>query len=64
MPTTKYDIEKFNTRNDFGLCKMKMKATLIQQDVEKALLPNKDLPKNVTKKERQEFQREAYNSII
>ena len=51
MSTTKYDIEKFNGRNDFELWKMNMKAILIQQGVEKALLPDKDLPKSVTEKE-------------
>ena len=64
MSTTKYDIEKFNGRNDFGLWKMKIEAILIQQGVEKALLPDKDLLESVTEKEMQEFQWKAYNSII
>ena len=64
MLTTKYDIEKFNGINDFGLWKMKMEAILIQQGIEKALLLDKDLLESVTEKERQEFQRKAYNSNI
>ena len=50
MLTTKYDIEKFNGRNDFRLWKMKMESILIQQGVEKALLLDKDLPESVTEK--------------
>ena len=64
MLTTKYDIEKFNGRNDFRLWKMKMESILIQQGVEKALLLDKDLPESVTEKWMQEFQRKAYGSII
>ena len=64
MSTTKYDIEKFNGKNDFGLWKMKMEAILIQQGNEKALLLDKDLPESVTENEMQEFQRKAYSSII
>ena len=52
------------SRNDFGLWKMKMEAILIQYGVEKALLPDKDLPESMTEKEMQEFQRNAYSSII
>ena len=43
---------------------MKIEAILIQQGVEKALLPDKDLLESVTEKEMQEFQWKAYNSII
>ena len=64
MSATKYDIEKFNGKNDFGLWKMKMEAILIQQGNEKALLLDKDLPESVTENEMQEFQRKAYSSII
>ena len=49
MSTTKYDIENFNGRNDFGLWKMKMEAILIQQGI--TLLSDKDLPESVTEKE-------------
>ena len=35
---------------------MKIEAILIQQGVEKALLPDKDLLESVTEKEMQEFQ--------
>ena len=43
---------------------MKIEAILIQQGVEKALLPDKDLLESVTEKEMQEFQWKTYNSII
>ncbi|KAL6332008.1 hypothetical protein AAG906_020364 [Vitis piasezkii] len=62
MSTTKYDIENFNGRNDFGLWKMKMEAILIQQGI--TLLSDKDLLESMIEKERQEVQRKAYNSII
>ncbi|CBI17807.3 unnamed protein product, partial [Vitis vinifera] len=62
MSTTKYDIENFNGRNDFGLWKMKMEAILIQQGI--TLLSDKVLPESMIEKERQEVQRKAYSSII
>ena len=62
MSTTKYDIENFNGRNDFGLWKMKMEAILIQQGI--TLLSDKDLLESMIEKERQEVQRKAYSSII
>ena len=62
MSTTKYDIENFNGRNDFGLWKMKMEAILIQQGI--TLLSDKDLLESMIEKERQEVQRKAYSLII
>lgn len=40
MGSMKYDIEKFNGRNDFGLWRIKMRAILIQQGLIDALNKN------------------------
>lgn len=37
MGSMKYDIEKFNGNNDFGLWRIKMRAILIQQGLMDAL---------------------------
>ena len=37
METTKYDLEKFNGKNDFGLWRLKIRASLVQQGLEDAL---------------------------
>ena len=44
MGTTKFDVEKFIGRNDFGLWRLKMKALLVQQGLQDALLREKNLP--------------------
>lgn len=37
MVTTKFNLEKFYGRNDFGLWRMKMKALLVHQGLVKAI---------------------------
>lgn len=37
MGTTKFDVEKFTGDNDFGLWRIKMRALLVQQDLQEAL---------------------------
>ncbi|PON44658.1 hypothetical protein PanWU01x14_265380, partial [Parasponia andersonii] len=71
MNSSKFDIEKFTGKNDFGLWKMKMEAVLIQQGLEQALLSEKDLLVPTGDKEKEEFikkmesiQSKAYSSII
>jgi len=55
MSSTKYDIEKFMSKNDFGLQRMKMRALLAQQGLEDALEGEKKLPTTLLDKRRRIF---------
>lgn len=61
---TKYNIKKFNGKNDFHLWKMKMEAIMIQQGADKALVPLNELPSTMTEKEWAKMQTKAYSLII
>ena len=55
MSSTKFDIKKFTGKSDFGLWRIKMKALLVHQGVQDALLGEKALPNNLSKKEKQDI---------
>lgn len=44
MGTTRFDIEKFTEKADFGLWKLKMRALLMQQRLSDALKKKEELP--------------------
>ena len=50
MSSTKFDIEKFTGNIDFGLWRIKMKALLVDQGVQDALLGEEALFNNLSKK--------------
>ena len=69
--SARYDIEKFDRSNDFGLLKIKMRALLRNLGLEEALEAEKKLPENATKeqkkdfsKHRKEINKRAYNTLI
>ena len=63
MGNTKFDLEKFTGKNDFGLWKMKMRALLVQQGIHDALL-GEDNFKEKTDKEKIEMVEKAHSAII
>jgi hypothetical protein len=50
---TKFDIEKFDGRNDFNLWRVRMKALLVQQWLSKALRGKHALPKSLSEDEKE-----------
>ncbi|RVW58895.1 Retrovirus-related Pol polyprotein from transposon TNT 1-94 [Vitis vinifera] len=51
MGTAKFDVEKFTGKNDFGLWRLKMRALLVQQGLQDALLGEKNLPSDIVLRE-------------
>ena len=52
MFLTKFDIETFTGKSDFGLWRIKMKTLLVHQGVQDALLGQEALLNNLSKKEK------------
>ena len=66
----RYDIEKFDGSNDFGLWRIKMKALMGNLGLKKALVPQKPFPDTVTAEQRlevnnrrQEICEKAFNTL-
>ena len=49
-PVARYDIEKFDGTNNFGLWRIKMKALMGNLGLKEALEPQKPLPETATTK--------------
>ena len=64
MRSAKFDIEKFSGKSDFGLWRVKMKALLVQQGLQDALKGEKDLPKTLSEKEKNDILEKAQSAII
>ena len=64
MASLKFDIKKLNRENDYGLWKMKMRAILVQQGLEKALLPEGKWPSETSESQYGEIQSKAFSAII
>ena len=48
----KFEIEKFDSKGDFGMWRKKMKAILVQQKVAKALGGEQGMPSTMTDEEK------------
>lgn len=64
MGSTKFDIEKFTGKNDFGLWRVKMRALLVQQGVAEALQGSAALSADMTEKEKIGMLEKAHSLII
>ncbi|GJV72122.1 hypothetical protein Tco_1492117 [Tanacetum coccineum] len=58
---TRFDIEKFDGKNDFGLWKIKMRALMVQQGCDVAL---ETLPVDMEAGEKAALMKKAYNCLI
>ncbi|GJS89199.1 zinc finger, CCHC-type containing protein [Tanacetum coccineum] len=58
---TRFDIEKFNGNNDFGLWQLKMRALMVQQGCDAAL---EILPEDMEVREKTSLMKKAYSSLI
>ncbi|WVZ24349.1 hypothetical protein V8G54_002893 [Vigna mungo] len=61
---TKFDVEKFNGANDFGLWKIKMEAILIQQGCDEALKGESRMSGAMTQEEKKKMGDKARSAII
>ncbi|KAL6340066.1 hypothetical protein AAG906_038901 [Vitis piasezkii] len=59
-----FDVEKFTSRNDFGLWRLKMRTLLVQQRLQDALLREKNLPNTMQEKEKTKMLEKAHSAII
>ena len=62
--SVKYDIEKFNGRNDFSLWRVKMRAVLVQQGLLKALQGVEALPQDWSAEEKEDALNRAHSAIM
>nr|GEZ38350.1 zinc finger, CCHC-type [Tanacetum cinerariifolium] len=58
---TRFDIKKFNGKNDFGLWQIKMRALMVQQGCDAAL---ETLTANIEAGEKAALMKKAYNTLI
>ena len=56
----KFDIEKFDGNNDFGLWRLKMHALLVQNGLHKALRGKNALSEKLSDEEKDELLEKAY----
>ncbi|KAD7478133.1 hypothetical protein E3N88_01269 [Mikania micrantha] len=64
MVSTKFELEKFDGKNDFGLWRLKMKALLVHQGVVDALAGEARLPATMSDKEKKDVLEKAHSAII
>src|ERR1043165_314994 len=64
MVTTKFELEKFDGRNDLSLWRMKMRALLVHNGVVDALRGEDHISGDLTDKEKKEMLEKAHSSII
>jgi len=61
---TRYDIEKFDGQNDFGLWKMKMRALLGNLELEEALEGETKMLATYSVEKKKEIGKKAFNTLI
>ena len=64
MGSTKYDIEKFSGKNDFGLWRIKIRAILVQQGLVGALRGESALSADLSPKQKTKIMEKAHSAII
>ena len=64
MGSTKYDVEKFTGKNDFGLRRLKPRALLGQQGLEDSLGGENNLSSSLSDGEKKQILDKAYRALI
>ena len=59
----KYAMEKFDGKNSFSLWKVKMKAMLVQQGIQKAIMGRNQLPNTLSELEKDDIMEKATLAI-
>ena len=62
--TARYDVEKFDGQNDFGLWKMKMRASLGNFGLEEALDGKAKMLETFSEEKKKEIDKKAFNTLI
>lgn len=62
--SAKFEIDKFNGRNDFNLWRLKMRALLVQQGLLKALKGVNALPTTLSDDEKEDILERAHSAIL
>ena len=63
MYSTKFEVEKFNGKNNFEVWMLKMWDLLVQQGLQKALDDKKNIPLTMTNGEWEELYARALNTM-
>ena len=63
MSDTKFEIEKFNGKNNFELWKLKMRDLFVQQVLQRALAENWKRPLTMTEDEWEDLDSKALSTI-
>ena len=63
-PSNKFDIEKFNSSNDFTLWQVKMRAILVQQECTEALLKEDEWPTDLKPEQKAKINLKAHSLIM
>ncbi|KAL8476833.1 hypothetical protein ACS0TY_029219 [Phlomoides rotata] len=64
MASMKLDEEKFSGKNDSGLWKVKMKASLVHHGLAGALKPDEDEESSIARERKIEIMEKAHSAII
>lgn len=64
MGTAKFEVEKFTGSNDFGLWRLKMRALLVHQGLEEALMGTGCLPDDMSEPEKKALMEKAHSAIL
>lgn len=64
MSSTKYEIEKFTSVNDFDLWRLKMQALIVQQGLLEAFKGSKEMDVALSEKEKIMMVEKAHSAII
>ncbi|KAL5556552.1 hypothetical protein UlMin_038788 [Ulmus minor] len=64
MGSTRFEIEKFNGKGDFGMWRKKMRDILVQQKCAKAFGGETDLPNLLSAEEKQDLIKTSYITIV
>lgn len=64
MAAAKFETEKFNGKNDFGIWRIKMKALLVQQGLAAALGGEEKLPTSLSAEAKETLLEKAHSTII
>ena len=61
---TRFEIKKFNGKNDFSLWRVKMRALLVQQGLWKALKGKNALPETLSDEKKEDLLEWAHSAIL
>ena len=64
LSTARFEIEKFNGKNDFSLWHVKMQALLVQQGIWKALKGKNAVPAILSNEEKEDLLEQAQSAIL